>query len=81
MKTFLASLAFLVVWHTHSLFACVGCREPGVGGLEEPRTVAAGIALSWGVLSMLAIVGLLVGGMTLYIVKTCRRLDRERQLP
>jgi hypothetical protein len=81
MKTTLASLAALFLLHAPSLWACVGCREPGVGGAEEPRTIAAGIALSWGVLSMLAIVGLLVGGMTIYIVNTCRRLDSERRIP
>lgn len=62
-------------------FACVGCRQPGTAGPAEPQTITAGIALSWGVLGMLAIVLSIVGGMTYYIVNTCKRLDRERNTP
>lgn len=58
--------------------ACVGCRQPGTAGPVEPQTITAGIALSWGVLGMLAIVLAIVGSMTYYIVSTCKRLDRAR---
>ena len=58
--------------------ACVGCRQPGTTGPIEPQTITAGIALSWGVLGMLAIVLAIIGSMTYYIVSTCKRLDRAR---
>jgi hypothetical protein len=58
--------------------ACVGCRQPGTTGPVEPQTITAGIALSWGVLGMLAIVLAIIGSMTYYIVSTCKRLDRAR---
>ncbi len=59
--------------------ACVGCREPGSDVMaKESPTVMAGIAFSWSVLFMLLFVCLIVGGMSLYIGKTCRRLERER---
>lgn len=61
--------------------ACVGCRQPGTSGPVEPQTITAGIALSWGVLGMLGIVLAIVGGMTWYIVTTCRRLDCSRNNP
>ena len=59
--------------------ACVGCRAPGTSGPAEPQTITAGIALSWGVIGMLAVVFLIVGGLVYYIVDTCRRLDSDRQ--
>jgi hypothetical protein len=58
--------------------ACVGCRQPGTTGPVETQTITAGIALSWGVLGMLAIVLAIIGSMTYYIVSTCKRLDRAR---
>jgi len=60
------------------MFACVGCREPGVTGAEEPQTVMAGIALSWSVLMMLLFVIVVIAGLGFYIAKTCQRLDREK---
>ncbi len=59
-------------------WACVGCREPGAETLaKESSTVLAGWAFSWSVLFMLFFVLLIVAGMSLYIWRTCRRLDRE----
>ena len=58
--------------------ACVGCREPGSETVaKESPTVLAGWAFSWSVLFMLLFVFLIVGGMSLYIWRTCRRLERE----
>ena len=57
--------------------ACVGCREPGFGGPDEPQTVLAGVAFSWSVVTMLVIVGSIIGALGFFIAKTCRRLDRE----
>jgi hypothetical protein len=65
----------------HEAAGCVGCRQPGSSGPVEPQTITAGIALSWGVLGMLAIVLMIVGGMTFYIISTCRQLDRVRNNP
>ena len=61
--------------------ACVGCRQPGSGGPDEPQTVTAGIALSWGVVGMLVVVGLIISGLTYYIANTCRNLDRATKVP
>ena len=61
--------------------ACVGCRQPGSGGPDEPQPITAGIALSWGVVGMLAVVGLIISGLTYYIATTCRNLDRANKVP
>lgn len=59
--------------------ACVGCREPGQDTIaKESPTVMAGAAFSWSVLFMLAFALLVVGGMSFYIGKTCRRIEQER---
>ncbi len=79
MKTATILLAVFFLTRLPEALACVGCRAPGTAGPDEPETITAGIALSWGVVSMLAIVLLIVAGLTYYIVDTCRRLDRERQ--
>ncbi len=63
------------------VMACVGCREPGTETVtKESPTVLAGWAFSWSVLFMLLFVFLIVGGMSLYIWQTCRRLERESAL-
>jgi hypothetical protein len=60
------------------VMACVGCREPGSETIaKESPTVLAGWAFSWSVLFMLLFVFLIIGGMSLYIWRTCRRLERE----
>lgn len=64
----------------HAL-GCVGCREPGGLASDEPQTVMAGVALSWSVLTMLVIVAVIIGGLSMYIAKTCQRLDREKNSP
>ena len=47
---------------------------------KESPTVLAGWAFSWSVLFMLCFVLMIVAGMSLYIWRTCRRLDREAAL-
>jgi hypothetical protein len=81
MKHLIVIALVLLLSNLPDAAACVGCRQPGTSGPVEPQTIAAGIALSWGVLGMLAGVMLLVGSMTFYIVSTCRRLDRSRNNP
>lgn len=61
----------------HHAMACVGCRQPGVGGADEPQTVLAGVAFSWSVIIMLLFLASLVGGLGFYIAKTCRQVDRK----
>lgn len=72
-----ASLLTTLLMIQHSALACVGCREPGSCGPDEPQTVLAGLAFSWSVITMLLTVAALLGGLGFYIAKTCRRVDRE----
>ena len=81
MKHLTALIVFFFLTRLPDAAACVGCRQPGAGGPDEPQTVTAGIALSWGVVGMLAIVGLIVAGLTYYIADTCRKLDRTNEVP
>jgi len=81
MKHITALVVFFFLTRLPDAVACVGCRQPGSGGPDEPQTVTAGIALSWGVVGMLAIVGLIVAGLTYYIADTCRKLDRSNKVP
>jgi hypothetical protein len=75
----LALAAFLSA--AECVIACVGCREPGSETIaKESPTVLAGWAFSWSVLFMLVFVFAIVGGMSLYIWQTCRRLEREAAL-
>jgi hypothetical protein len=78
MKTFTALLAVFFIVRLPDAFACVGCRAPGTAGPDEPQTITAGIALSWGVVGMLGVVLLIVTGLVYYIVDTCRKLDRAK---
>jgi hypothetical protein len=80
-KHLAALFVFFFLIRLPEVAACVGCRQPGAGGPDEPQTVTAGIALSWGVVGMLAIVGLIVAGLTYYIAHTCRNLDRSNKVP
>jgi hypothetical protein len=81
MKHFTALIVFFFLARLPHAAACVGCRQPGTSGPEEPQTVTAGIALSWGVVGMLVVVLLIVSGLTYYIADTCRKLDRSNKLP
>lgn len=78
MKTATILLVAFFLVRVPTALACVGCRAPGTSGPDEPQTITAGIALSWGVVGMLGIVFLIVAGLVYYIVDTCRRLDREK---
>jgi hypothetical protein len=78
MKSFTALLAVFFLVRLPEAFACVGCRAPGTTGPDEPQTITAGIALSWGVVGMLGVVLLIVTGLVYYIMDTCRKLDRAK---
>ncbi len=68
----------LILLSCRAAEACVGCRQPGVSALEEPQTLAAGVAFSWSVISLLVLVVVVLGFLTAYIAKTCARVDREK---
>jgi hypothetical protein len=78
VSIFLALVLAALISTADCVMACVGCREPGTETVvKESSTVLAGWAFSWSVLFMLLFVFLVIGGMSLYIWRTCRRLERE----
>jgi large-conductance mechanosensitive channel len=81
MKNVLVFLSAFLLSRLPVVFACVGCREPGVGNIDEPQTVLAGVGFSLGVLCMLVVVFAVVGTMVFLIVRTCRSLDEKYKLP
>lgn len=78
MKNATALLVVFFLTRLPEASACVGCRAPGTAGPDEPQTITAGIALSWGVIGMLGVVLLIVAGLVYYIMDTCRKLDRDK---
>ena len=71
-----AGLAF-VFFYAEWAAACRRSRQPGSDTIaRESPTVLAGWAFFWSVLFMLLCVFLIIGGMSVYIWQTCRRLDR-----
>jgi len=81
LKNVLIFLSVFLMSHIPGAFACVGCREPGVGNIDEPQTVLAGVGFSIGVLCMLVVVFAVVGSMVFMIVRTCRSLDKKNNVP
>jgi hypothetical protein len=62
-----------------SLLACEGCKEPSnVAGASGVSGISAGF--SWSVLFMLFSVASIIGGMTLMIVRSCRKLEAAREV-
>ena len=78
MKNATALIAVFFFSKLPEALACVGCRAPGTAGPPEPQTITAGIALSWGVVGMLAAVFGIVGFLVWYIAGTIRRIDGQR---
>lgn len=72
MRRVLAAMAVLF-WTAGPILACAGCREPGED--VESATVMAGVAYSWTVLFMLAVVFSLCGGLGTYMWKTIKAVD------
>jgi hypothetical protein len=75
MRSALLASTFLLAHQ--AAMACVGCRESGAFGPDEPQTVIAGMAFSWSVLTLLVTVLAALSGLGYYIAKTCIRVDRE----
>jgi hypothetical protein len=74
-RAFMVLLGFLLT--AGPALACAGCREPGED--VESATVMAGLAFSWAVLFMLAVVCSLVGGVGAYVWKTIKAVDGAHQ--
>lgn len=59
--------------------ACVGCRQVGEGVAKvEPETIQAGIALSWSVLFLLAVVFGVLTFFGFYVARTIARIENDR---
>ncbi len=80
IRTMRATLLLLPMLAIDRAAACVGCRQPAVDAVEEPQTILAGDAFSWSVLLLLCVVLAVVFFLSVYIAKTCQRLDRSRAL-
>ena len=60
-------------------FGCEGCKLAASSGVKETQTVQAGIALSWSVLFLLAVVFLLLGILGLAIRNACLEAEQVHQ--
>lgn len=73
----LTTTLFVLLCTAAPLLACAGCREPGED--VESTTVMAGLAFSWGVLFMLAVLFSLFGGLGTYMWRTIKAVDGGRR--
>ncbi|MFI0347986.1 MAG: hypothetical protein ACH346_04330 [Chthoniobacterales bacterium] len=76
MKYFLVTVLVLDNFFPAIAKACEGCKMGAVNGLIEPQTMMAGVALSWSVLFMLAVVFALLTGFIWFAYKTCKKIDQ-----
>lgn len=60
-------------------FGCEGCKLAASSGVKETQTVQAGMALSWSVLFLLAVVFLLLGILGLAIRTACLEAEKAHQ--
>lgn len=60
--------------------ACPDCALKNSGGVIEPQTVTAKMALSDNTLFMILVVVGVIGFMVWMMVKTCRELAAQREL-
>jgi heme/copper-type cytochrome/quinol oxidase subunit 2 len=63
-----------------SVAACPDCALKNSGGIIEPQTVTAKMALSNNTLFMILVVVGVIGFMVWMMVKTCRELSADRDL-
>jgi len=68
------SLFFIFVSPFQAL-ACEGCKMAASKGMSEPQTIMAGLAFSWSVLFMLAVVFLLLGIFAWAMRAACLQAD------
>lgn len=71
----LASSLFAWLLASPQAGACVGCRTEGETLGDPQQIVQAGLAFSWSVLFMLAVVFTLIFGLVWFLVNTCRAAD------
>lgn len=79
MKYFLIVLFVLISFFPSIVKACEGCKMAVADGVVEPQTMMAGMALSWSVLFMIAIVLLLLVGFIWFAYATCLKIDAIHQ--
>jgi len=72
--------AALLLAMVASAGACPDCALKNSGGVVEPQTVTAKMALSDNTLFMILVVLGVLGFMVWMMVKTCRELAAERDL-
>jgi hypothetical protein len=78
MPRFFSLFGALLMSYLPSLMACEGCKEPSnVAGDSGVGGISAGF--SWSVVFMLGMLTLLMSGMVLMMVRSCRQLAEQRQ--
>ena len=72
MKRFFIFFLSLVGCWPSVVNACEGCKMAATNGFKEPQTILAGLALSWSVLFLLAVVFLLLAVLAWSIRSACQ---------
>jgi hypothetical protein len=69
----------LLMSYLPSLMACEGCKEPSnVAG--DSGVVGIGASFSWSVVFMIGMLGFLLSGMVLMMVRSCRQLAAQHNV-
>jgi hypothetical protein len=72
-------LGALLMSYLPSLMACEGCKEPSnVAGDSGVAGISA--SFSWSVVFMIGMLGFLLCGMILMMVRSCRQLATQQQV-
>lgn len=74
-------LVLLFVFAAPAAWACVGCRAPGESLGNQDATIQAGIALSWSVMFLLAVVVGVLTFLGAVLSKAIREADRRTNFP
>ena len=77
-RLFLFFLTMVTFWPSLA-HACEGCKMASVGGFKEMQTIQAGVALSWSVLFLLAVVFLLLGILGWAIRAACLQAEQAHK--
>jgi hypothetical protein len=77
MLRFFSLLGALLISYLPSLLACEGCKEPSnVAGDSGVAGISA--SFSWSVVFMLGMLTILMSGMLLMMVRSCKQLAEQR---
>ncbi len=79
MKKILFTLLAVTNFFPAVAKACEGCKMAAANGFIEPQTTMAGMALSWSVLFMLAVVFLLLAGFIWSAWIACQKANSMHQ--